>query len=527
MTSTSLVATGMPGGPPAAVARVWDYLTGGTDNYQQDHDLGDRLAGAAPWLPQAVLAHRRHTTRAVKYPAAQGFSQILDLGCGLPYEDRGAEVLHLHDAARTVRDGIRTLYVAPFGPARVGADTLPAEGTRTLAVRADARARSLPPGSALPITHPTDDLGQMMSKLTPPAKKQASTSRGVPGGTSKRCSAAGPCCRPAWCPPAPGHLATNAPKPRETAAVRSDPPAEGTHRQMSSMSLVPPSSPIPGDRPPHVSRVADYFTGGRDNAPADRELAGRLRAAAPWLPQSVRAHRAHTTRVVRHLASEGFHQYLDLGCGLPYADQGDEALHPHDAARSILVDVHGAQADVRTVYVDNYPLACGHANMILAEERGTGAVNADARNVADLLALPTVASKLDLERPVAVLAHDLLPWMDDHDAVDLLNDLSRLLPPGSALSLTHTASDLPPGPGSEERDSIRMMSALYAEVGIAFHPRSAGHLRALLNRWSVQEPGVVRTELWGSGYGPFAQRPLAGPADFTGAYAAVALTTTP
>lgn len=296
---------------------------------------------------------------------------------------------------------------------------------------------------------------------------------------------------------------------------------------MSSMSLVPPRSPVPGSKPPHVSHVADYFTGGMDNYAADRKLADRLRAAAPWLPQSVRAHRAHTTHVVRHLASEGFHQYLDLGCGLPYADQGDEALHPYDAARSILVDGHGAQADVRTVYVDNYGPAYGHANTILAEERGTLAVNADARNVADLLALPTVASKLNLKRPVAVLAHDLLPWMGDHDAVDLLNDLNSLLPPGSALSLTHTANDLPPGPESEGKDSVRMMSALYAEAGIAFHPRSAGHLRALLNRWAVQEPGVVRTELWGSGYGPFAQRPLAGPADFTGAYAAVALTTAP
>lgn len=305
------------------------------------------------------------------------------------------------------------------------------------------------------------------------------------------------------------------------------PPPFGETALMSNMSLVPSrsSGPASGGRPPHVVGVVDHFTGGMDNNLAERELAAQLLTTAPWLPLAVRAHRRHTTRVVQWLATEGFTQYLDLGCGLPYADQGDEALHPYDAARSILVDVHGARADVRTVYVDNYGLAYGHANMILAEERGTLAVNADVRKVADLLTLPSVASKLNLERPVAVLAHDLLPWMGDHDAVDILNDLSRLLPPGSALSLTHTASDLPPGPESEGRDSIRMMSALYAEAGIAFHPRSAGHLRALLNGWSVQEPGVVRTELWGSGYGPFAQRPLAGPADFTGAYAAVALTT--
>ncbi|MFJ6809073.1 SAM-dependent methyltransferase [Streptomyces anulatus] len=296
---------------------------------------------------------------------------------------------------------------------------------------------------------------------------------------------------------------------------------------MSSMSLVPSRSSGPGSggRPPHVSGVVDCFTGGTDNYLAERELAAQLLNTAPWLSSAVRAHRRHTTRVVQYLATEGFTQYLDLGCGLPYADPGEEALHPYDAARSVLVDVHGAQADVRTVYVDNHGPVYGHANMMLTEERGTLAVKADARRTADLLALPSVASKLDLDRPVAVLAHDLLPWMGDHDAVDLLNDLRRHLPPGSALSLTHTGTDIHPGPGNE--DSIRALPAIYAEAGIDFHPRSAGHLRALLNGWSVQDPGVVPTELWGSGYGPFAQRTPTGSDDFTGAYAAVALTTAP
>lgn len=294
---------------------------------------------------------------------------------------------------------------------------------------------------------------------------------------------------------------------------------------MSSMSLVPSrsSGPGPGGQPPHVSGVLDCFTGGSDNCPAERELAAQLLLTAPWLPSAVRAHRRHTTRVVQYLATEGFTQYLDLGCGLPYADPGEEALHPYDAARSILVDVQGAQADVRTVYVDNHGPVYGHANMTLAEERGTLAVHADIRRIAELLTIPSVTSKLDLDRPVAVLAHDLLPWMGDHDAVDLLNDLRRLLPPGSALSLTHTGTDIHPGAGNE--DSIPALTAIYAEAGIGFHPRSSGHLRALLNRWSVQDPGVVRTELWGSGYGSFAQRTPTGSGDFTGAYAVIALTT--
>ncbi|MEU7331761.1 SAM-dependent methyltransferase [Streptomyces parvus] len=63
---------------------------------------------------------------------------------------------------------------------------------------------ALLPGSALSITRPTDDLAQPMSKLTPPCEEAGIVSQPRPQGLSRRSSAAGRCCNPAWCPPALG-----------------------------------------------------------------------------------------------------------------------------------------------------------------------------------------------------------------------------------------------------------------------------------------------------------------------------------
>ncbi|MDW4916288.1 SAM-dependent methyltransferase [Streptomyces californicus] len=286
---------------------------------------------------------------------------------------------------------------------------------------------------------------------------------------------------------------------------------------MTSTSLVAtglPGRPEPAGPPAHVARVWDHLTNGSDNYATDRDLADRLTAVAPWLRSSVLAHRRHTTRAVKFLATEGFAQYLDLGCGLPYEERNEEMLHPHDAARTI-------RDDVRTMYVDEFGAARVGADTILERENRTLAVQADARSIPELLARAREKKFFDLQRPIAALAHSLPEWMDDHDALDFLNDLHRYLPPGSALSLTHA------GTGTEHEDAVLAQRSLYAAAGINFFPRSHGHVRALLGRWVVQTPGVVRTELWGTGYGPFAQRVPRKARDVTGSYAAIALSTAP
>ena len=71
----------------------------------------------------------------------------------------------------------------------------------------------------------------------------------------------------------------------------------------------------------HPARVYDYWLGGKDNFAADRHLGEQTRQAYPNIVDSVRANRAFLSRSVRFLTTEaGIRQFLDIGAGLPTAD---------------------------------------------------------------------------------------------------------------------------------------------------------------------------------------------------------------
>jgi S-adenosyl methyltransferase len=69
-----------------SIARVYDYWLGGKDNFAADRDLGDQMMSIAPEIPDMVRENRAMLTTAVSWAAAQGISQFIDLGCGLPTE---------------------------------------------------------------------------------------------------------------------------------------------------------------------------------------------------------------------------------------------------------------------------------------------------------------------------------------------------------------------------------------------------------------------------------------------------------
>jgi S-adenosyl methyltransferase len=92
---------------------------------------------------------------------------------------------------------------------------------------------------------------------------------------------------------------------------------------------------LPGNRSRHearertgwstaTSRIYDYLLGGKDNYAADRAEAARLLGVFPLLPLRARQNRLFLARAVTWLASRGIRQYVDIGCGLPTADNTHE-----------------------------------------------------------------------------------------------------------------------------------------------------------------------------------------------------------
>lgn len=88
-----------------SVARVYDWLLGGTSNYQVDRDLGQMMVSRAPELPDAARANRSFHQRAARYLAELGIRQFIDLGSGLPTPGS------THEIVFGVAKDVRVAYV--------------------------------------------------------------------------------------------------------------------------------------------------------------------------------------------------------------------------------------------------------------------------------------------------------------------------------------------------------------------------------------------------------------------------------
>ncbi|MFF2013834.1 SAM-dependent methyltransferase [Streptomyces sp. NPDC058195] len=234
---------------------------------------------------------------------------------------------------------------------------------------------------------------------------------------------------------------------------------------------------------PHPARIADCLTDGTDNYEADQHLAGLLVKAAPWLPQSVAAHRHCAQRAVESMARGGISQFLDLGCGLPYSGPGTSRgpRHTYEAAKPFCTP--------HVAYVDCARLVTAHARMMLATRSGTVAVQADVRHVESLLTDRGLTGVIDTRRPVGVVCRDLLAWLTDQEAAALTTGLHDRLAPGSALFVSHATTETAPA-------AMRELTRLYAGYSIVFRPRPAGQIAQLLGPWTIVRPGLVPSDQW-------------------------------
>jgi S-adenosyl methyltransferase len=89
----------------ANVARIYDYLLGGTHNFLADQDVGRVIAAVEPNARAIGRANRAFLGRAVRFLSAVGIRQFLDIGSGIPTEGNVHEVAHQADP------GARVVYV--------------------------------------------------------------------------------------------------------------------------------------------------------------------------------------------------------------------------------------------------------------------------------------------------------------------------------------------------------------------------------------------------------------------------------
>jgi len=88
------------------VARIYDYLLGGKDNFAADREAARRLVEAIPDAAEIARDNRSFLGRVVRYLATEGgIRQFLDLGAGLPTQ------ANVHELAQGVAPQARVVYV--------------------------------------------------------------------------------------------------------------------------------------------------------------------------------------------------------------------------------------------------------------------------------------------------------------------------------------------------------------------------------------------------------------------------------
>jgi hypothetical protein len=225
---------------------------------------------------------------------------------------------------------------------------------------------------------------------------------------------------------------------------------------------------------PHSARVWNYWLGGKDYFPVDREFGDRIVEIYPDVVEIARASRAFLARAVQYLAGEaGIRQFLDIGTGLPSAD------NTHEVAQRIA-------PESRIVYVDNDPLVLVHARALLtsASEGATAYIDSDVRNTQKIL--DHAAETLDFTRPVALMLLGVMGNVADLDeARAIVGRLLNGLSPGSYLVVKD---------GTVANEGVRALSE--GPGGYGYRNRTPEDIARFFDGLELLEPGVVSVSRW-------------------------------
>jgi len=235
----------------------------------------------------------------------------------------------------------------------------------------------------------------------------------------------------------------------------------------------------------HSPRIWNYWLGGKDNFPVDREVGDQFVQIFPDIVAIARASRAFLTRAVTYLAGEaGVRQFLDIGTGLPTQD------NTHEVAQRVAPEAH-------IVYVDNDPLVLTHARALLTStpEGSTHYIDADLHEPDRIL--EAAAQTLDFSQPVALMLMNILGHVpDDAEAQSIVKRLTDALPAGSYLAVAD-------GTNVVSGEAFERAIQLWNQAGsLPYQLRHPDQIARFFDGLEILEPGVVSCTRWRPESGP-------------------------
>ncbi|KUN09324.1 S-adenosyl methyltransferase [Streptomyces yokosukanensis] len=229
---------------------------------------------------------------------------------------------------------------------------------------------------------------------------------------------------------------------------------------------------------PHSARIWNYWLGGKDCYEIDRKVGDEIAAANPAIRDTARAQRAFLVRAVQHLVRDvGIRQFLDVGTGLPTAD------NTHEVAQRLL-------PEARIVYVDHDPVVLVHAEALLTStpEGATDYIDADLRDPEAIL--EQAATTLDFTQPVALILLGIAAHVTDDSVYDIVDRLVDALPSGSHLVLCDSTEVIHP---DQQRAMVEQWNQASDNPRVN---RSPQELARFFDGLELLVPGVVSTPRW-------------------------------
>jgi hypothetical protein len=232
---------------------------------------------------------------------------------------------------------------------------------------------------------------------------------------------------------------------------------------------------------PNAARMYDYYLGGHNSFPADRDAAEHVLRVAPWIRTTALENRAFLGRAVRYLAGEaGITQFVDIGTGLP--TQGSV----HEAARAVT-------PDARVVYADIDPIVLGQARILLDGTPGVAVIRGDLRRPETIIGSPALTALIDWRHPVVLLLVAVMHFIADADGpARILARFRQVMAPGSYLALTHIHHD-------GDAEAVRRLLGIYQDTSVPLVMRAHEEISGLFTGFDLVSPGIVPLPDWRPG----------------------------
>jgi trans-aconitate methyltransferase len=241
----------------------------------------------------------------------------------------------------------------------------------------------------------------------------------------------------------------------------------------------------------------DYALGGKDNFQADREAADAIMRATPEAMRHAVDNREFLRRAVQYVITQGVAQFIDIGCGLPTAE------NTHQIAQ------RGTPL-AKVAYIDNDHITVTHARALLATSPGTVALEGDLSEPEKILASPELAALIDFSQPLAVVMVAVAHFLADPAAYQVVKYLKEVIPSGSFLVIAHGTTD------DATQDEIETIKSTYRAARSPITMRSRDGVAQFFDGLDLVPPGVVNINSWGNpagatgrtlSYGGVAQKP--------------------